>query len=439
MNSETYSVKPLSAESRISIIDALRGIALCGILLMNIPFFGKSYHLYYNLEILKEYTGANYYCWWMVNGLFEGTMRGIFSMLFGAGSFLLLDRLEKKNLDDITPADIYYRRLIWLLIFGLVNAYIFLWPGDILYTYAITGLFLYPFRKLAAAKLLAFGLLFMFLSTLQHTSKLQCAYEKRVDGMAALAKEKKGKVLSEEEKGAKEAWKEFQNKLSIGHKKKEIKVENEKRKKGYAAIFEEMEGVNKYIETKDFYTELFLDALGFFLVGMALFKWGFLSGQMSLGLYMVSALLFYGLGLPLSFWMHKNAILHKFDFSLAYDDFPFSVYQLRRILLALGHISLVMIIFKINFLNWILKGFSAVGQMAFTNYLSQTLICGFVFNGYGLAQFGLWERYQLYQFTAGVWVFQIAFSLIWLRFFQFGPFEWLWRSLTYWKPQPMLK
>jgi uncharacterized protein len=118
-------------------------MALLGILLMNIPFFANSYHLYYNLEILKEYSGPDYWCWWGVNGLFEGTMRGIFSMLFGAGSFLLLDRLEKKNIPGLSPADIFYRRLIWLLVFGLINAFVLLWPGDILYTYAITGLFLF--------------------------------------------------------------------------------------------------------------------------------------------------------------------------------------------------------------------------------------------------------------------------------------------------------
>jgi uncharacterized protein len=80
-----------------------------------------------------------------------------------------------------------------------------------------------------------------------------------------------------------------------------------------------------------------------------------------------------------------------------------------------------------------------VGRMAFTNYLMQTLICTTIFYGYGFGLFGKLERYQLYEVVMVIWVFQIIFSFIWLRFFSNGPFEWAWRSLTYWKIQPFLK
>src|SRR5688500_12134510 len=91
------SSTPLAQSDRIEIIDSLRGIALLGILLMNIPAFGMPWGVYYNLNIRNEFSGPNYYTWWIVNGGFEGTMRAIFTMLFGAGSLLLLLRLEKKN------------------------------------------------------------------------------------------------------------------------------------------------------------------------------------------------------------------------------------------------------------------------------------------------------------------------------------------------------
>ena len=107
--------------------------------------------------------------------------------------------------------------------------------------------------------------------------------------------------------------------------------------------------------------------------------------------------------------------------------------------MAMGHVSFILVLYKLRIAGFLLKLLSNVGQMAFTNYLMQSLICTFVFYGYGLALFGKLERYQLYEVVAAVWIFQIVFSAIWLQFFRFGPFEWLWRSLTYWKRQPFLK
>src|SRR5687767_11965078 len=111
-------------ENRITIIDSLRGIALLGILMMNIPFFAMAFQYGFNINLRNEYSGPNYYTWLVINGVFEGTMRALFSLLFGAGTVLLLSRLEKKD-TGLSAADFYYRRLIWLLIFGLINAFIF--------------------------------------------------------------------------------------------------------------------------------------------------------------------------------------------------------------------------------------------------------------------------------------------------------------------------
>ena len=83
------------------------------------------------------------------------------------------------------------------------------------------------------------------------------------------------------------------------------------------------------------------------------------------------------------------------------------------------------------------KGLANVGQMAFTNYLMQSIICTLFFYGYGLGYYNQLKYHQLYFVVAAVWIFQLIFSAIWLRYYRFGPFEWLWRSLTYWKKQPM--
>jgi uncharacterized protein len=433
------SPEPLKKENRVMILDSLRGMALLGILLMNIPYFGNPHQLNYNLEILQEYSGPNYWSWWVVNGLFEGTMRGIFSMLFGAGALLLIDRLEKKPVDGINPADVYYRRLIWLLLFGMVNAYVFNWAGDILYSYAICGLFLFPFRKMRARHLLIFGFFFLIFSTLQYTSKIRKAGKIREKGEVALKLQAEKKNLTQAQKNDLEALKEYKAEHSREHFKMKMKETTEGMRMGYFEVQDQMAEVNSYIQTKDFYNEYFFDVMAFFFIGMALFKLGFLTGQRSLQEYAAVLVFAYGLGIPLSYWMNHLALVHKFDMSLIWAECKINLYQFRRLLLALGHVSAMLLVYKLNVARFLLKWLANVGQMAFTNYLMQTLICTMIFYGYGFGYFGSLQRYQLYEVVGAVWVFQIVFSGIWLQFFRFGPFEWAWRSLTYWKKQPFLK
>ena len=132
MNKTTAA--PVRQKSRIQVIDTIRGIALLGILLMNIPYFANPEVYAFNLNGRNEYSGPDYYTWWIVEGLFSGSMRGLFSLLFGAGVILLLERLERGS-NATAAADIYYRRLLWLFLFGLINAFIFIWPGDVLHTH----------------------------------------------------------------------------------------------------------------------------------------------------------------------------------------------------------------------------------------------------------------------------------------------------------------
>jgi hypothetical protein len=106
----------------------------------------------------------------------------------------------------------------------------------------------------------------------------------------------------------------------------------------------------------------------------------------------------------------------------------------QRLAVALAHASVILMICKAGLFRWLTARLAAVGQMALTNYLSDTLICTTLFNGYGFGLFGQLQRYQIYWVVLAIWIFQLAVSQPWLRHFRFGPAEWLWRSLTYWKP-----
>ena len=141
-------------QSRYQSIDYLRGIAVLGILLMNIPSFSFPSFPYHHFT---DYTGINYRSEIFVTVFFEGTMRGLFSMLFGASCMLILSKD-----DNVKSIDIYYRRLLWMFLLGLFDYYILLWEGDILYSYAICGLFLFPFRKVEAKYLIIMGLVLSF-------------------------------------------------------------------------------------------------------------------------------------------------------------------------------------------------------------------------------------------------------------------------------------
>ncbi len=144
---------PTGQEERIILIDSLRGIALLGILLMNIPYFAIPDPAAYNLTVAHELGTINQKVWYLINWLLEGSQRAIFSMLFGAGIILFMTRLQKRA-GGILPAEYFIRRQLWLLVFGLANAFVLLWSGDILFEYAIIGIVAFTFRNLKVKHLL---------------------------------------------------------------------------------------------------------------------------------------------------------------------------------------------------------------------------------------------------------------------------------------------
>jgi uncharacterized protein len=164
-----------------------------------------------------------------------------------------------------------------------------------------------------------------------------------------------------------------------------------------------------------------------------------MTGQRSRKFFWILLLIGYGVGLPISIYEHQAYIDARFDLTRMTDALGINYYQQRRSLLALGHLSLFMLMYKYNVAKLFLAWMAKVGQMAFTNYLMQSIICGIIFYGFGFGLYGKLERHEWYYVVGAVWLFQVIFSNIWLRYFLFGPFEWVWRSLTYWKQQPMAK
>lgn len=426
---------PVSKKERILFLDCLRGIALLGILIMNIMAQSQPHFFYAALNLNQPITGPNLWAWIMECLFFEGTMRGLFSILFGAGTLLLLTRLEKQN-PGLQPADIYYRRLLWLLIFGLINAFVFLWPGDILYPYALCGLLLFPFRNWSVRSLLLGGLMFLCIATYRENSMLQDGKKLIAEGRAAERLEAKKAKLTSEQEEALGKWKGFKEKNTSEGILKQAKDEAKKvQGRSYADIFRFYRDINMMIESTVFYKTGWWDILLFFFAGMALFKSGFLQGEKPTALYATITVVGIGTGLLLNYFLLKMQYETRFDNVVFTEKWKFSYYEIRRLFQTLGYLSLFILLYKVAIGRKILNVFAPVGQMAFTNYLMQSVITSIIF--YGFAVYGRLQRYEVYFILLGIWTFQIVFSHVWLRYFRFGPFEWVWRSLTYWKVPAM--
>ncbi|GHN00402.1 hypothetical protein WSM22_18910 [Cytophagales bacterium WSM2-2] len=434
---------PVLQKDRIFILDVIRGVALCGILILNIGFFAFSYgNAGFNMNVLNETSLPDIISWYLTNVLVEGSFRALFSMLFGAGAILIISRLSK-NQDGLAPADIYYRRIIWLLIFGLINAYVLLWFGDILYTYALCGLFIFPLRNSSPRLLTVLAIFFMSVIMFKAWLLVQDRFQMREKAMAAIAiKDAKKDSLTEEQKGDLQKWESYRSKRKVENLRIEVEKENKKMSGSYSEVWSYLKPLNQKMESTIEYNDLFFDAMLFILFGMAFYKMGLLTGEKPTWIYVSFIFVGYGLGIGEGYFLGHTVRQTDYDFFKCYDTIsPLwrLAYQPHRLLVALGHLGLITVLWKSNVFNWLLQPFANVGQMAFTNYLMQSIICTLFFYGYGLNYYGKLARHELLYFVGAVWIFQIIFSAVWLRYFSMGPLEWAWRSLTYWKRQSLQK
>jgi uncharacterized protein len=175
---------------------------------------------------------------------------------------------------------------------------------------------------------------------------------------------------------------------------------------------------------------------GLMLIGMAFMKLGILSAQRSTSFYKKMLLYGYGIGLPLVAYSAIDLYAHEFD-SLHLFRVGMIPNYVGGIFVAMGHIAAVILLIKSGICGKLLRRFSAVGRMALSNYLLHSLILTPIFYGYGLGLYGEVPRLAQMTFVVGIIGLQLIVSPIWLERYRFGPVEWLWRSLTYWKRQPM--
>ncbi len=420
------------ANERLVAIDVVRGFAVLGILPMNILSIGLPGASRLNPLIAGGFEGNNRVLWWVGYLLFDEKMIALFSMLFGAGLVLQADRSAQQGR---SPAKLFYRRVLILLLIGLAHAYL-VWDGDILVTYALCGMLLYPLRRLSPRLLVSIGVMVLLVSILGAVliAGTFASVQATAERVAQLDRE--GALVNEVERATAADWLEIQK--SFNPTADELATSlAQSRAEGY---FEHIR--RKAPEALAVHTQLFIAAFlwlvgGRMLIGMALMKLGVFAGTRSKRFYFALAATGYGLGLPLVWFCGNYLIAREFD--------PIAIFgggllwnSFAGVLVALGHIGLVVGIFKAGWLPSLSARLAAVGRMALTNYLLQSLVCTALFCGWGFGLIGRLDRTALYMVVLVIWLTQLTYSPLWLARFRFGPAEWVWRSLTLGKRQPLL-
>lgn len=454
---------PVHGKERVEALDVLRGVAVLGILAMNIQSFALPFAAYSNPSVWTDGGTLDLVLWAIAYLFAELKFMTIFSLLFGAGVALMLDRLETRRRvaaerappevltqegapEAVPPAKpppvarIHYRRSFGLILIGLAHAYL-LWYGDILVTYGLCALALYPLRRVRPSRLLIAGILACLVAPLisqGYSFYLQSLPE--AERVAAL-----GELLPSPEK---------------------MQAEAEAYRGGWLEQMGTRAQTALLLQTVLFVFFVLWRAGGLMLIGMAFYKWGIVTAERGPPFYRRLAGWGFGLGFPL---VVAGLILDLVQ------DFAFEAVWLTNGVLnylgsagvSMGYIALVMLWCRPRAATgsldpastpgeigappstapvapastpaprgWWRRHLAAVGRMALTNYLLQTILCIFIFYGFGFGLFGEVGRAGQWLIVLAVWAFQLLFSPWWLARFRFGPFEWLWRTMTYFRPQP---
>ena len=392
---------PLDREQRLLSIDVLRGVAVLWILSGNVYAFSMPLAAYVNPTAYGDLRGWNYAYWFFVYVFIEREYLEIFALLFGAGMVMMAARCDSVGLGS---AGMHYRRMGLLLVLGLLHAHL-LWYGDILYAYALCGMIVFLFRRRGPTLLFVLAGIALLVPTLvyvvwhavfQHADPQ--TLQVFLDGWKPPAEE-----VAKEVAAYRGGWLE------------------QARYRNPTALL---------CETWQFFADAGWRSGGMMLIGLALAKLDVLTARRSWKVYVLMVVFGLLLGLPVVLYgVRANFAV---DWDGRYSSNLGMLYNYWGSLpIAFAWIGLIMLSCKAGLALGLQRRLAAVGQMALSNYLLQTVICTTLFYGHGFGLYGKLERTEQGMVALAVWIFLLVGSPLWLRWFQFGPVEWLWRAVTY--------
>ena len=398
---------PVSSPERLESLDVLRGFALLGILAMNIRAMAAPFGAYIYPYALFEYEGASRAAYIFTSIAFDLKMMGLFSMLFGAGVLLYAN---KPTPSGKPPRGLWFRRMFWLLVIGLVHAYL-IWDGDILVPYALCGmLVLWWVRRMPAWALTTMSILFLTVGAamnIGHGLSWESMSEARRAGEAQF-------FMPTPE--------QTQQQLAtmLG---------------SYSQVVTARAPFVFMTQTMYFVAFFLWRCAGMMMLGMALYKWGFLNGRLSAATYLRTGVVCLLLGLSLAWYGVVE--LERIRFAMPQRTVVDNWNYVGAVLASVGYAGLLLFLLKRGFFAALRRRLAAVGQMAFSNYLFQSVVTSVLFLGWGFGLAGRFDYVEQLAVVAAIWAFQLALTPLWLARYRFGPAEWVWRSLTYWERQPM--
>jgi uncharacterized protein len=418
--SNASSIGPVAPRARIEILDVLRGIAILGIFYINVPYMAASVWTFSADVRLIGWSAADRNAWVAVNLLLAGTQRCMLEFLFGAGMMLLARKAMVPD-GPVAVADLYYRRNLWLLGFGLVDVFLLLWPGDILHIYALAALLLFPFRLLKPRTLVVLGLGWAVLTGIGIPEYGAREFVARTE------------LVQRVEAGDPAARAEWQ-KLAT-HRPDPVLVAREAQahRGGWLPYAEEAWRYWSYLAQNWLVWDV-LEAFCTMLIGVALWKWGVIQGQRSARFYLALLAAGYGFG----FAARALGMAETLSFSPA----PRTLWitgEFARLAIGLGHVALVNLLVKSRMGAAALGVFKAPGRMAFSLYFLQQIAGMYlIFAPWGLNLWGRLGWAEMAAVSTGGVVLLVVLANLWMRTFASGPLEWAWRSLAYARLQPLL-
>lgn len=421
---------PVAQSERYTSLDTVRGVAVLGILIMNIYGFAMPFPAYMNPLIMGGTEWYNMGTWFVTHILADQKFMSIFSMLFGAGIVLMWERAQARNAKF---GRIYYRRMFWLLVIGAIHGYL-IWFGDILFSYAAVGMLLYAARKWKPRTLIIVACLMLPVASLMSVGSSYYMEQLKSNATNIAALQESGEEITDKQQAQLEEWETIGQFFSPSPE--HVQQDLDAYRGSYGDIMEVRVPLVVSMQVNNMLFFMLWRVGGLMLLGMAMMKMGIFTGQREPATYKRMMLFGYGLGLPLLVYSAWILNAHDFDglYFMRSGHLPNYV---GSILIALGHIGLIVRLVQTGALAALMARFAAVGRMAFTNYLTHSIVLTTIFYGYGFGLYGEIPRAAQMLFVAAMLGFQLWLSPWWLARYRFGPAEWLWRSLTYWKRQPM--
>ena len=405
-----------NTEQRHISLDAMRGFAVMGILAMNIIGFAMPEWAYVSPAAYGTGTLADQIAWAFSFIFIDGKMRGLFSLLFGASMMLIIDRATAKG---ESPAQVHYRRMAWLAMFGIAH-YFFIWAGDILFLYAIIGMIAFRFRNWPPARLIKVALIIFAVGL--------AIWGIQFGGLQVF------QYFATQPDASADTARQFREMMASTDLAFDIAPDLALHRGSYAAIT--MSKLDDWAEPLLLVVQSASETLPLMMIGMAMQKSGFLTGDWGAADYRRWAMRMLPAGLLLTLVLAVWMVAVDFDRIAVLAVFYFWG-GVPRMMLTIGYAALLIMLIDRYRNHMMLARVAAAGRAAFSNYLGTSIVMTTIFYGYGFGLFGNVGRAGLWLFVLGAWAMMLLWSKPWLMKFHYGPLEWLWRSLARGKMQPM--